>query len=344
MLSILCLLALSTFGDGIEKSKKFTKSHAINPDATIEIDSRFGDVNISNWGKNEVFIEVTSSVEAPNEKKAERMLEQIYVDIDARQDYVSLGMDFKDLFENTNGRYKINIDVRIVVPKTVSVVADHKYGSLQVDEITGNFSAEIKYGDFRANKLTGESVSLELAYVDAASIREMNKPGIEIDYSSLNISKAKVLDIETKYSECKVENCPLINAEVKGGEMVIGTVEELFLEASMSEIQVNSLEKKAIVDHTYGEFEINNIAAEFERIEIENQYGSIKLNFNNKVSFGFNYEGTHCSFNYPSGFFQIDELVKERFSESVKGRAGADKDSKSQLKIESQFGDVEIRM
>ena len=57
-----------------EFTKKISKSYDVNKDATLAIKNKFGKIHCQNWDQNAISIEVTITLEASNQEKANKYL------------------------------------------------------------------------------------------------------------------------------------------------------------------------------------------------------------------------------------------------------------------------------
>ncbi len=343
MLLLLCA-AISFGAPQVKKTRTFTELHNINPKATIEIDSKFGELSLLNWEENKISIEVISKVAAKNEKEAVKLLEMVDIVVDASLDYVSLTTDLEDFFNKANDHYEISVDIIIRVPTTVSMLIEHKYGSINVAKITGNFSLELKYGSLSAEEISGESVNLELSYAEAARIQKTKDIMVENQYSALNIFEARNVSIESKYGSVTLEKCTDLNGEFKGGGVFVGEVQTAVIESSMGDLEIRKLIVSAEIEQNYGSVTIREVSSGFSGLDIENSYGDVRLNFNNKAAFSFIFEGKHGSFTYPKGFLKILEHNVDSYSEYISGEIGNHNGINAKVNIESEFGSVELKM
>src|SRR5437763_1621081 len=82
-LSIILLSTLMCFQlqASDEYTKKISKSYDVNKDATLSVKNKFGKVHCENWDKNTISIDVTITVTASNQEKANKYFDKIRIDI-----------------------------------------------------------------------------------------------------------------------------------------------------------------------------------------------------------------------------------------------------------------------
>ena len=64
----------------IEKKKVITKTYQLSANQKVSITNTFGGVNVQSWERNEVKVEVTIKVSSNNERMAQEILDQIWID------------------------------------------------------------------------------------------------------------------------------------------------------------------------------------------------------------------------------------------------------------------------
>ena len=78
-LLFITLLFVSLTLSAEEVTKEFHKEYTPGPGTTMEINNRYGEVNISSWDKNQIVIDVKVTVDLPNKEKAEKLIG--YIDV-----------------------------------------------------------------------------------------------------------------------------------------------------------------------------------------------------------------------------------------------------------------------
>ena len=79
---ISCLsVLLASAKDQDEKKKVIEKSHKVNTSTVLRIENKFGKIEINSWDKSEFSIKVEMIAKARNEDRAQRILDNIDVDV-----------------------------------------------------------------------------------------------------------------------------------------------------------------------------------------------------------------------------------------------------------------------
>jgi len=64
-----------------EFTKKISKSYDVNKEATLAIKNKFGKIHCQNWDKNSISIEVTITLEASSQEKANKYFDRINIEV-----------------------------------------------------------------------------------------------------------------------------------------------------------------------------------------------------------------------------------------------------------------------
>jgi len=94
---ILLLIPTLTFGIGKthKKSKKIAKSFTVNSDATLSIDNKYGDINITTWAKNTIEIDVEITIKGDDVGDVENQLEKIDIEFNDSPNLLEVKTIFK---------------------------------------------------------------------------------------------------------------------------------------------------------------------------------------------------------------------------------------------------------
>ena len=64
-----------------ELTKEIIETHKVTSNQKIEINTKFGELNITSWDKNEVGLDIKIKVKDNNEKKAQAILDRIRIEV-----------------------------------------------------------------------------------------------------------------------------------------------------------------------------------------------------------------------------------------------------------------------
>ena len=287
ILSLLLIIGLSFSLSAQEARKEVTGNYNVSKDYTLGIDNKFGNIEIVNWDKNELDVVVEIKVEAKTQEKADKLLEKIAVDIiesGSSVDFITK-IDIKNAGEKT----KFEVNYTISAPAAMNVKLKQSFGSVFLQSITGDANIAIKHGSLKAKDLTntsGESAKLDLAF-----------------------------------SSCKVKSADALKVEIQHSDIEIGTVNDINGELAFSPLKVESLQGSMVIDAQFSGIEIENVAAQFELVEVTSEFGELSLTMDAKASYSYEVETDFGSLNVP-GEVDKGDHKHHMHKETAKGEIG----------------------
>ncbi|WP_319590560.1 hypothetical protein [uncultured Draconibacterium sp.] len=336
-LFIIGVLVAGTTVFAEEKTKEYHESWLNNEVSALEIDNRFGEVKINNTEGDSVIVHVKITVEAPNEGKADELLELIEVNIRKSGSLVKAVTDIEKNFKS-NRRFSIDYDVNIPSDKDLKI--NNKYGNTIVGRLTGNGEFICKYGNFTAYELTtpeSGTLNLSLAYGNA-NIGQVSHMDVEVSYSPIDIEEATSLKIESKYSNISVEECKDVVIESKYDKFKFEELETLAAEIKYTNIKIEELAKSLKVESGYGGIKVDEVGPGFDFIDITNSYGQISLGLDD-ASYSLDASCDYCGVSYPEDEF-MGNRIKDNHTSTVVGKVGKGEGGK--VTVKSRYGDIKL--
>ncbi|MCK4664283.1 MAG: hypothetical protein KAT68_15550 [Bacteroidales bacterium] len=340
---ILILLLTQSFGflyASNEFTKKFHEEFQVDKSTILEIQNKFGDVNVNNWDKDLVSINITITVKESREEKAEKIFEKIKITLEKDNNTVKAITEIIDKIKNT----KFSIDYEIHTPAYIKLNLTNKFGNVFINEITGKSNIIIKYGNLEANKIMGDNSkplsTLTLGYCGKANINEYNWGKLFIKYSKINIEKSQALIVISKYSKVGVENVSSIISEAGYDTYRIGKIQNFVTVGKYTEFNIETLTNKLDAEIKYGNCKITEVPVDFKSIKIVAKYAAINIGINPGASYQLDADIEYANINYPEGG-RISK-IKNNTELKVSGTIGNKTSSKSTVVIESKYGNVDL--
>jgi len=332
-----------------EFSKNLHKEYDADENTLLIIQNKFGDVEINNWDKNKVTIDVTITVDHHNEQKAKELLGYIQVHFSNSGNTIEAITEIDDQFSKWNtftfndNRKEFSVDYKVNIPKRIKLDLQNKYGSVFVNEIDGHASISVKYGNLKVNKITRENVKplseVYLAYSNGV-IEECNWLNVTLKYSKLEVEEAKALIAITKYSKLYVDNASSIVCESKYDEYRLGKLTNFVASAAYTGFEIKEIYEKLDFDNRYGSMDVEFVSADFEKITIENEYGNIDIGIDPNASYKIKGYAKYADIDFPSQ--GRVSRIKESTSLQIEGLVGTDESTRSVVEIETKYGNVDL--
>ncbi len=343
------LVITSAFAAGEEFSKNLHKDYDANANTLLVIQNKFGNVDINNWDKNKVSIDVTITVDHKNEEKAKELIDLINVKFNQSGNTIEAITEIDEKFSKWNFSFSnddekdFSIDYKVNIPKDIKLDLSNRYGSVFINEITGHSKISVKYGNLKINKVLRKNVKplseIYLAY-SKGTIDECVWLKLNLKYSKIEIEKCKALIAVTKYSKLYVDKASSIVCESKYDEYRIGSITNFVTTSAYTDFEFNEINKKLEFDNRYGNLNVDYVPADFEKIDIENEYGNIDIRISLDASYNLKGYAKYADIDFPEG--NRISKIKENSSLEVEGLIGKDNNTKSIVNIETRYGSVDL--
>jgi len=351
--SILLLLSIQLFviftatAAVQEYTKNLHKEYPADENTLLIIQNRFGNVNINNWDKNEVVIDIIIKVDHKNEEKAKELLSYINVEFSHNSNVISAITSIDDKFNRNisfgDSKKEFSINYEVKMPKNIKLDVENKYGNLFINEITGHAMISVKYGNLKANKIIRDNTKplseVELAYSDGY-IEEIEWLKLTMKYSKLEVEKSKALIAITKYSKLYVTKSSSIVCESKYDVYKIGSLANFVTTAAYTDFKFDEITKKIELENRYGGFSVGYVPKDFELIDIQNEYGSVKLGIDANASYQVIGNAKYGDIDYPATG-RVNR-IKESTELNIEGTVGNNQNTSSKIKIITKYGSIKL--
>ena len=338
VLLVLGLLLFATQVSAEEKAKEYNEAWPTSSVETLEVDNKFGEVKITNDGGSDVTINVVVTVEAPNERKADELLGQINVEFRKNGNTVKAETVIDSDFKSRN---EFSIDYLVNIPSDKNLDISNKYGNTIVNVLNANGRFDIKYGNLTANELNtpaNGSMKVTLGY-GKADISLSNDIDVNVSYSTMNFGATDDLFLESKYTVINLGEASLVKADSKYDTFNFEEIESLTANTKYTHIKIDELARSLKVDAGYGGIRVNEIADDFESINITNSYGEIALGLEN-ANYSLDAECNYCGISYPEDDFAGNRM-KENQTQKVEGKVGTG--SGGTVVLRSRYGQIKLK-
>lgn len=339
-LIILLLVFCSTSGlfAQVEKSKTIEKSYDVNRDVEVALTNKYGEIDIETWDQNRLVVVVTITVEKTSEKKAQQYLDQIDIDISESSNSYEFETEI-DGSLNMRGGEELSIDYEVKMPKTANLYSKVSYGSLYMDDLSGDAELRIAYGNMKVDELNGNT-ELKLSYGNG-KIEKMSDGELSISYSNIEIKEMQDADVVAQYSNVEIGKSKDVTLSNKYGSFEVDEVYSLDGNLKYGNLDIERLFKSLILSMAYGNgVRVDWISKDFEKIDIEAEHASTVLSF--EKGFSADVEGY---FKYAdlkfSDDFEFSYVSKSSSSAEYKGKIG-EGSGDSKVRLNSKYGNVKI--
>jgi hypothetical protein len=323
-----------------EVERKEMETFSVSDNSIVNLENKFGDIEVENWDKNSVQIEVLIKVEASSNSKAEEILKKIDISLTKTGENVFGKTNLEGTFNNV----EFSINYKVKMPKNLVLNIENKFGNVFINELSNKFNIVVKYGALKINSLTGDDSKpygvVNLQYSKSSRIDNCNYIKLELSYSKLSIGTANAIISSSKYSKLAIKEANLMVAESKYDNYKIGTINAFKTISAYADIEIEEVKQILKLSTKYTNTNIELIPNNFKKIEIVNSYGSINLGLNETAGYKLNAEAQYANINVP----ESKNLSKSKEPTRVKywGIVGNNSNTDATIDIETKYGNIDL--
>lgn len=330
-----------------EKSKEINKIFTVNKNATLYINNKYGNINVTTWNQKRVEINVKITVKGNDLKNVDQKLNSINIffeDSDYQIKALTKIENTKSNWSwwgNNNINYQINYFIKM--PITNNADLNNKYGSIELDKIEGKVNIKCDYGDLQIDQLLSNSNTIDLDYCENSEINFIKSGNINIDYSKLVIEKSESININADYSTVKIKNIDELKFNSDYGSISINDVKNISGSSDYAGIKIGTLRKNLNINAEFGGVKIMKILKDFENITIDGSYAGINIGTVSNNNFDFTIDLSYSGFNYPENKIELLKSINNNNKKKYKGIFGKG-NTNSNIIVKSRYGGVLLKL
>jgi len=309
----------------------------------FSINNKYGDVNIKNWDRDSVSINVTITLETSSEEKAKLLFRSIHIKLNKEGNEIKALTEMSHQFKTG---HKFSIDYEIFTPDYVKLDISNKFGDIYINTIRAKANINLSYGNLQGGSFLypeGKPVStINLSYAKA-SINECNRTKLTLKYSKMNIGTSKALVVVSRYSKLHLDNNNTILADSKYDAFnIVNTNTFIVTMGQYSDFKIENVNRNLELNLRYGNCKIENVSKDFESINVNNQYVASKIAIEDGANYSLDAETKYCGISYPEDA-QVIEKIVNKSETSLKVVVGQSTSPKGKVIINSQYGNVSLK-
>lgn len=338
LLSLLLIITASCSLSAQDARKEYSETYSVTKGITLSADTRYSDIELLTWDKNEVDILVEVEVDASSKSKAEEALRKIDVSIQKSGNTISLETEME---KGWSRNVKTEINITIKAPAYINLDMGNAYGDLFIQEVSGLVLLDLKYCNIKAGSLSRGSEKpynmLELAYSNG-TIDEAGWMVMELAYSDMEIVSSKMLFVESKYSKLIGEKAGGIITEGAYDKYYIDELDSFVAELKYSGLKFGTLHKTLSLHSAYTNAKVEQLSKGFSEVDAALSYGNIYLGVESGASYKVEAEAKYGKVKVASEG-KLSK-IKEGTNMKVWGTVGSS--PKSSMKLITKYGNIDI--
>jgi hypothetical protein len=169
------------------KTKAVNKSYNVSSTDKLDIKNSFGSVEVHNWDKNEIKVDVAVEVSSNKEEFAQKLIDAINVS-DSRSDgKVSFKTSINNSSNSKDTKSTMAVNYDVYMPAANPLKISNEFGATNVADHTGEVDLTSKFGSLTTGSLKNiAKISVEFGKADFKSITNGN---VSVKYSQAEFDK-----------------------------------------------------------------------------------------------------------------------------------------------------------
>ncbi len=336
LLIVALLVPMSSFAD--EFTKNVSGKYNVNPNALLVIKNKFGEVHCQNWAEPAISIDVTITVEASSQEKANKMLQKITISLSGSSDKVEAITNIAEMgFNNA----EFQVDYMVMMPRNIRLNLDNRFGEAYIGEVEGASNIEIQYGEIEAQSFKNSSNLVVIKFSDA-QFGFVEGGEFEIAYSELDLDKGNSAKVNSSFSDVGLGHFNNLDIVSKYDDLKIEKVTTITCGAKFAEVNVEELTGAFTFNVEYGGLDIESLGSSFGSGKIINSFNDVNISLNADVSLTLDAEVDFGSVDYPESKSKIRSEEVNYTKNIDKGTIGTAAAPANQLFIRSKNAGVDI--
>jgi hypothetical protein len=339
LLLLLLLFSAVNFSVSAQDARKeYTENYAVNKGVTLDAETRYSDVEIVTWDRNEVDILAVVEVDASSKSRADAALEKINIEINKSGNTISLETELENGWSRN---VKTEIRITVKAPAYLNLTIENSYGDLFIQELSGLALLDLQYSNLKADKLSRGNEKpynqLELAYSNA-TIEEAGWMELEMAYSDVEINSSAMLFVESKYSKLLGDRAGGIITEGAYDKYYIDELDSFVAELKYSGLKFEQVNKTLNIHASYTNTKVLKLSKSFDEVEVSLAYGNLNMTMEPGASYKIDSESRYGSIKVAGG----DNLSKSKETTTTKVWGTVGSNPKGNMNLITKYGNIEI--
>jgi len=351
---ILLFLIGTAQGQSFTEKKSYSKSIQVNREVTLEIDNRYGSVNITPSVRDVISVKAEIEASAQNQEKVRNLIKGIDVSISESDLLVRVVTEFSQSITNIVEAFKemtskvipyesgIEVNYSITAPEYINLKIINKYGDVTIGNCTSSLILDLSNGSFKANSVN-EAGQIDLISGDIA-VNKLNKGIINTTFANVEINESQDLTITSVSSKLYLKQAEKINIDSRRDKFYIGTAGSIKGISYFTDYKIDNLLKEVNLDAKYGDLEIDLVDRSFGLISLKSTYADIDITFHQMASYNLDIKHLNAFLVLPEKKSDIQKrtINEDRKEYTTYGTVGTNPGNIKVL-IDANRGNIHLR-
>ncbi len=360
-LALFWLLSIPLFGHAgnsdDHSTKVVTRSFSVKNGYQLDVNNKYGNVVVTTWAKDSVKFKIEITAFGKTTLESKRTLDRVEIDFDKSSEFISAesifdreSSYFVELWNSLNddsrallSKSKVEVNYEIFIPKYLALKIENKYGDIILPDLDGKTTFDITHGNLRAGSLKAYSyISVGFGNI---KIEKLGEARAVLKATDVDIKHADNLNISSNASEVRIVEVDKLRIDSRSDrDYEIVNVNSIEGNVLFTSIEVGLLTRSINLDMNYGDIRIENIAANFELLDLEVKSTDIDITLNSGNFLRVDIEGREQQFNLPLAFKSLEKstLDEKKGIVRLNGIIGTPNNYPAVIRINSQGGIISI--
>lgn len=353
-IALISVIYANASGQAFTEKRIYSRTVPVTKDVTLEVNNKYGAVQITSWKKDSVSVRAEIEAFAPSQSRIRNMLEGVDVTITESRYKVVAQTNFNQtinmLFESFKGitgklipyESRVQINYYINMPEYMPINLENKYGDVYMENNTARMNITLSNGSFRANSIAKVS-DLQLTFCDA-TINYLGEGNITASFSEISIGESGDLNIESTSSRFELKSTGNITTESRRDKFYIGSASGIRGNSYFSDFRIDRLGANIDITPRYGSFNSDEISRNFELVTVNSGFCDVSLSFEQSASYNLDLKYTNSFVTLPgnSDTFERKAVNEEKKEYMVFGTVGRDPAGRK-VRIDANRGSILIK-
>lgn len=347
---IICLLICSLLFTSLNAQNHYTKhihkSYLAETIKTFKLNNMYGNVRVIQAKNDSLSIDAKIRLAHYDEKKAEKQIDEIDINIGNYKNTVSANTKISKHF---NTVYNFSIDYIISIPKGINLKIRNIFGDIIAEGELNNYAdMSIDYGNLYVDSLipTGENKMnyFKLNY-STAHLKRINNTKILSSFSKIRVKEANNMVVSSRCSRIEVDSTISYISNSQNDNCIIKKCSTFKIKrGDNSHISLEEGITNADITLKSGTLRMKNISS-FYDIKINTENTSVNIDINKNIPYRFKALFTDAKYQLGEGFIiSTQEKNPDTLEEFIEASRGENSNEiESDLSIEANKGYIKIQ-
>ena len=345
------LISLSIFSQE-RVTKKIENTVFMTTSNSLNLEHKYGDVIVNGWNKDSLSILVEVEVNDKNEDQASELLNRIEFELKTIGDVINVSTKISDKNSSVFTKYfnkanpidshkgNVKINYVIYLPKNAAIEISNKFGDVVLNDWQGILNVNLEHGDLWIEKgIDKASLMMKFGKLKAKTINYAN---IELKNASVTIDFAENLKMNSSGSNIDINSVKTLELDSSKDETQIKKVDNLRGKIAFSEIVLDTVSEAIDLELKVTDFKVSKITLPEAYIYIKQSASDIDIGIN-EFAFKFNAYLEQGVIRIPKSFENIKTTMIDKGKRLREINATYGKNPSGKISITGEKGTIILR-